>query len=125
LQEAFYRCVDKFISGDDEALQTLADGLPPTSWTLSECIVEVNRNVLLLVDVSYGRMVAIAAFLTEVSVRCVQNELSEAIVPLIDQAAVQVNEKLAQFILENRGLGCVSACVQVPEEARRLRPEGY
>jgi hypothetical protein len=103
LQEAFYRCVNKFISDNDGTLQTLVDGLPPTSWTIGECIVEVNRNVLLLGDVSWGRMVAIAAFLAKVSVRCINKELSEAIVPLIDQAALQVNEKLAAYIRDNGG----------------------
>ena len=101
LQEAFYRCVSKFINDNEQSLQTLVDGLPPTKWTIDECIMEVNRNVLLLGDMSWGRMVATAAFLTKVSICCIKNELSEAIVPLIDQAALLVNEKLAAYIREN------------------------
>jgi hypothetical protein len=116
LQEAFYRCVNKFISDNDATLQALVDGLPPTSWTISECIVEVNRNVLLLGDVSWGRMVAIAAFLTKVSVRCIKNELSEAIVPLIDQAALQVNEKLAVYVRENGGWAAFALAFKCPKK---------
>jgi hypothetical protein len=115
LEEAFYRCVNKFISDNDATLQALVDGLPPTSWTISECIVEVNRNVLLLGDVSWGRMVAIAAFLTKVSVRCIMNELNEAIVPLIDQAALQVNEKLAAYIRDNGGWAAFALAFKCPK----------
>jgi hypothetical protein len=103
LKEAFYRSVSKFINDYEQTLETLVEGLPPTKWTIGECIMEVNRNVLVLGDVSWGRMVAIAAFLTKVSIRCIKNELSEAIVPLIDQAALQVNEKLAAYIRDNGG----------------------
>jgi hypothetical protein len=116
LQEAFYRFVNKFISDNDATLQALVDGLPPTSWTINECIVEVNRNVLLLGDVSWGRMVAIAAFLTKVSVRCIKNELSEAIVPLIDQAALQVNEKLAVYVRENGGWAAFALAFKCPKK---------
>ena len=116
LQEAFYRCVNKFISDNDGTLQTLVDGLPPTSWTIGECIVEVNRNVLLIGDVSWGRMVAIAAFLTKVSAHCIKNELGEAIVPLIDQAALQVNEKLAAYIRENGGWAVLALAFKCPKK---------
>jgi hypothetical protein len=116
LQEAFYRCVSKFIGDNDAALQELVDSLPPTSWTISECIMEVNRNVLLLGDVSWGRMVAIAAFLTKVSARCIKNELNEAIVPLIDQAALQVNEKLAAYIRENGGWAAFALAFKCPKK---------
>jgi hypothetical protein len=103
LQVAFYRCVSKFTGDNDQTLQTLIHGLPPTKWTVGECIMEANRNVLLSADVSWGRMVATAAFLTKMSIRRVKNELSEAIVTQSDQAALQVNEKLAAYILDNGG----------------------
>jgi hypothetical protein len=115
LQEAFYRCVSKFIDDNDQTLQTLVDGLPPTQWTIGECIMEVSRNVLLLGDVSWGRLVAIAAFLTKVSVRCIKNELNEAIVPLIDQAALQVNEKLAAYIRDNGGWAAFALAFKCPK----------
>jgi hypothetical protein len=116
LQEAFYRCVDKFLKDNGATLRALVDGLPPTNWTITECIMEVNRNVLLLGDVSWGRMVAIAAFLTKVSASCERNELSEAIIPLIDQAALLVNDKLAQFVRDNGGGAAFALAFNCPKE---------
>jgi hypothetical protein len=84
--------VDQFISGNNEMLQALVDGLPPTKWTVGECVMVLNRSVLLLGDVYWRRLVAIASYLTKVSVRCMKNELGVAIVPLTDQAASQLNE---------------------------------
>ena len=65
--------------------------------------MQVNRHVLLLGDVSWGRMVAIAAFILKFALRCVLHEVGEAVVPVIDHTAVHVDEKLAQYVRENGG----------------------
>ena len=65
--------------------------------------MQVNRHVLLLGDVSWGRMVAITAFIMKFALRCVLHEVGEAVVPVIDHAAVHVDEKLAHYVLENGG----------------------
>jgi Apoptosis regulator proteins, Bcl-2 family len=118
LQEAFARCVDKFMKDNEERLQTLVDDLPPSKRTISECIMEVNRNVLLFDDddVSWGRMVVVTAFLTKVAVRCIKNELSEAVLPLIDQAALQVDEKLAHFIRFHGGWSAFARAFKRPKK---------
>ena len=48
-------------------------------------------------------MVAIAAFVMKFALRCVLHEMGEAVVPVIDHAAVIVDEKLAHYVLENGG----------------------
>jgi len=116
LQEVFYQCVSKFIQQNEQSLQSLVDGLSPTKWTVTECIMEVNRNVLLIGDVSWGRMVAIAAFLMKVSVCCIKNELIEAVIPLIDQAALLVNEKLAAYIRNNGGWAAFALAFKPPKK---------
>ena len=65
--------------------------------------MQVDRHVLPLGDVPWGRMVAIAGFIMKFALRCVLHEVGEAVIPVIDHAAVHVDEKLAQYVLENGG----------------------
>ena len=82
LKEAFFRAVDMFVDDNGARLQMLLDMLPTTMRTTEECVMQVNRNVLMLGDVSWGRMVAIAAFVMKFALRCVLHEMGEAVVPV-------------------------------------------
>jgi hypothetical protein len=61
-------------------------------------------------------MVAIAAFLTKVSVRCIKNELSVAIVTLTDKAASQLDEELAAHIRGNGGWTALALAFKRPKK---------
>ena len=52
LKEAFFRAVDMFVDDNGAKLQMLLDMLPTTMRTTEECVMQGNRNVLMLGDVS-------------------------------------------------------------------------
>jgi hypothetical protein len=98
-----FRCVDNFVSDSGRTLQHLVDSLPATKRSIKECITEVNRNVLLIGNVSWGRMVAVAGLITMVPFRCAKNEIGGVISLLIDQATLNVHESQTDFIRDNGG----------------------
>jgi hypothetical protein len=101
LKEAFNNAVDMFTHHHGSAVQSLVDALPATVSAIEECVMEANRSVLSYGDVTWGRMVAVAAFINAIALRYVENEMDGVIVPLIEHTATLTDQKLAVFIREN------------------------
>jgi hypothetical protein len=101
LSEAFIHVVDQFVADNSTELQSVTDTLPTTVFSIEDCVMEVIRNVLVYGDVTWGRMVAVAAFVGRVALRCVRNEVVEVVAPLIDHSALLAEQKLSYYIREN------------------------
>lgn len=73
--------MDRFLKNNDAELQSLVDAPPTAKFTVDECIIEMNRDVLLLGDAVWGRMVSVAGFIMKAATRCMRNELDELSFP--------------------------------------------
>jgi type IV secretory pathway VirJ component len=118
LMHVFTYVVDLFVHEHGLALQTLLSSLPASVGTVEEAM-EVTRIVLMQGDVSWGRVVAVTAFTMKIALRCVQNELDEAVLPLIDRVAMFTDQTLAMFIRGNGGWVGFAVVFSKLEESRR------
>ena len=103
LPDAFTRALDMFIEGNDSSLDALILKLPQIKADIQECIIEVNREGLTYGDITWGRMVAVAALLAKLAPRCIHCEMPELVVQLVEHVASLSDEHLARFIRDNGG----------------------
>jgi hypothetical protein len=101
LNDVFVSAVDRFVADNNSELCNVTDTLPASTFSIEGCVMEVIRNVLVYGDVTWGRMVAVAAFISKVALRCVQNEVVEIVAPLIDHSALLAEHKLSHYIRQN------------------------
>jgi hypothetical protein len=101
LSDVFIYVVDKFVADNSAELHNVTDTLPTTKFSIEECVMEVIYNVLVYGDVTWGRMIAVAAFIAKVALRCMQNEVVDVVASLIDHSALLVEHKLAHYIRQN------------------------
>jgi hypothetical protein len=101
LSDAFTQVVDQFVAGSSSELCSMTAALPATRFSVEECVMRVIYNVLVYGDVTWGRMVAVAAFIAKVALRCVQNEVVDVVAPLIDHSPLLAEYKLSHYVRQN------------------------
>jgi hypothetical protein len=103
LEQVFDRVVTEFQDTCGADLTRMLKDWPANMTTIETFVVEVMRNILVDGHAEWGRMVATAAFLTCVAVKCTHEEMASAIEPLVDYAAYLTDEYLMAYIREHGG----------------------
>jgi hypothetical protein len=125
LNEALIVAVDAFVSMYGTAIQSIVEALPPTVSAIEEHVMDVNRDVLTYGDVTWGRMVAVTAFINAVALRCAQREMAEVVVPLIDHVSILAEQKMATFIRENGNWQTFEYVFAVKDEEKKKKERGW
>ena len=103
LKQVFSRVVIEFDTRYGYDLAALLHDSPPTKSSVETFVVDVMQHILMDGHADWGRMVATAAFLTHVSIRCSEREMSAEIAPLVDYAAQLADQNLMMFIRQHGG----------------------
>jgi hypothetical protein len=103
VEGAFKRYISEFEDRYGEGVVQYLRAWPATKQDIEPAVVQVLEEAFAASARGWGYMATVAAYVTQVAINCARHRLHNAIIPVINYAAVTFDKHLTAFVRDNGG----------------------